>query len=191
MKVVAINGSPRKNGNTAILLEAALAPIRAEGIGTEVLNVGQDPVAGCIACYGCVKSKDRTCAQKGDPMNEYIAKCFDADALIIGSPTYFADLTAQVKAFIDRLGVVSMANGRALSRKVGAAVTAQRRAGATNAMDSINKLFLISGMVVPGSTYWNLGNGREKGEVEKDAEGLANMEDLGKNIAWLLKKIHA
>lgn len=191
MKVIAINGSPRADGNTSILLARVLEPIAREGIETETLQVGRDAVAGCIGCYGCFQAKDRTCVQKKDRFNEFAAKVFEADGIVIGSPAYFSDLTAQTKAFIDRLGFVSGANGRLLKRKVGAAVCAQRRGGGTNVLDSVNKLFLIAGMIVPGSIYWNFANGREKGEVEGDAEGLANMADLGENIAWLLKKINA
>ena len=122
-------------------------------------------------------------------MNDCIAKAIEADGIILGSPTYFTDVTAEMKAFIDRLGYVSSANGGFLKRKAGAAVMAVRRAGSIHAFDSMNHLFLISGMIVVGATYWNLGMGRNYGEVLNDKEGMRNMQALGENMAWLLKKI--
>jgi len=189
MKVVAFNGSPRKGGNTALLIDHALAPLRAEGIETEVVQVGGNLVHGCAACYQCFARKDRRCVQSDDIVNACIEKMIGADGILIGSPTYFADVTTETKALIDRAGFVAIANGRLLRHKVGAAVVAVRRAGAIHAFDSINHFFLINEMIVPGSTYWNLGVGREKGDVEKDEEGLRTMKALGDGLAWLLKKL--
>jgi multimeric flavodoxin WrbA len=122
-------------------------------------------------------------------VNECIEKMQESDGIILASPTYFADVTAEMKALIDRAGLVSIANGRNLKRKVGAAVVAVRRGGSIHVFDSINHFFLINEMIVPGSVYWNLGIGREKGEVEGDEEGIRTMTMLGENMAWLLKKI--
>ena len=189
MKVIAFNGSPRKKGNTHILLKEVLKPIEKEGIETEMIQIANKPIRGCIACYKCVKKKNSKCAIDNDIVNDCIAKMIEADAIIIGSPSYFADMTAETKALIDRAGFVSHANDRLFARKIGAAVVAQRRGGAIHVLDSINHMFLMSRMIVPGSTYWNFGVGLEKGDVEKDNEAMANMKDLGQTIAWMLKQM--
>jgi multimeric flavodoxin WrbA len=189
MKVIAINGSPRSGGNTEILLNRVLEPVKEAGIETELIQIGGKQIRGCTACYECLKNKDSKCIIKTDMVNEIIGKIVEADGVILGSPTYFAGMTSEMKALIDRAGLVARMNGNLFSRKIGAAVSVNRRGGATNVMDSINHMFLMSRMIVPGSTYWNFGVGREKGEVEGDEEGLANMRDLGETIAWLIKKI--
>ena len=190
MKVVAINGSARKDGNTAILINYVFAELESEGIQTELIQLAGKKIRGCIACYKCWNNKDKQCSVKDDFANECIGKMTEADGMILGSPTYFSDVTSEMKALIDRAGFVSRANDFLFKHKVGAAVVAVRRAGATHVFDSINHLFLISQMIVPGSIYWNIGMGREKGEVEKDEEGIQTMKILGQNMAWLLKKIH-
>jgi multimeric flavodoxin WrbA len=189
MKVVAFNGSARKDGNTAILINYVLSEIRDQGIETELVQLAGKKIHGCIACFKCAQNKDNQCAQKDDIVNECIQKMIDADGIVLGSPTYFSDLTPELKALIDRSGFVSRMNGFLFKRKVGAAVVAVRRAGGIHVFDSINHLFLMSQMIVPGSSYWNIGIGRERGEVEKDEEGIQTMKDLGQNIAWLLKNI--
>ncbi|MBU1862645.1 MAG: flavodoxin family protein [Candidatus Omnitrophica bacterium] len=189
MNVVAFNGSPRKDGNTAYLLNKVLEPIRAAGIATEIVQVGGTNVRGCRACYTCKELQNKRCIIDTDIVNTCLEKMIAADAIILGSPTYFADVASEMKALIDRAGFVSHTNGGLFKRKVGAAVVAVRRGGATNVLDSINKLFLISEMIVPGSTYWNFGIGLEKEAVSKDEEGLQNMANLGETIAWLMKKI--
>ena len=191
MKVVAINGSARKDGNTAILINKALAALEAEGIETEMIQLSGKTIRGCTACGKCFENKDKKCVVDNDPLNGYIAKMLEADGIILGSPTYFADLTSELKAVIDRAGFVCRANGNLLKNKVGAAVVAVRRAGAIHAFDSINHFFLISEMIIPGSSYWNIGFGLKKGDAENDEEGLETMQQLGKNMAWLLKKINA
>ncbi len=188
MKVLAINGSARKDGNTAILIKTAFKELEAEGIETEMIQLAGKKTHGCMACYKCFDSKDRQCVI-GDDINAAIAKMDEADGIILASPTYFADVTSELKALIDRAGFVSMANGRMFQRKVGAAVVAVRRAGAIHAFDTINHFFFIQEMIVPGSTYWNIGIGREAGAVESDEEGLRTMTNLGKNMAWLMNKI--
>lgn len=191
MKVVAFNGSPRDNGNTTILLNAVLEEVRKEGIETELIQLGKKPIRGCIACYKCFKNKNKKCAVDTDVLNDCIAKMVDAEGLLLGSPTYFSDVTATMKALIERSGMVARANDEMFRRKVGAAVVAVRRAGSIHAFSSINYFFLIAQMVVPGSSYWNLGIGREPGEVNRDREGIQTMVTLGKNVAWLIKRINA
>lgn len=188
MKVIGFNGSPRPDGNTAILLDRALEPIRAQGIETEIIQIGGTEIHGCRGCFACAKNKNRRCAFDDDQVNAWIAKMVEADGILLGSPTYFADLTSEMKALIDRAGFVVRVNGDLLRRKVGAAVVAVRRAGEIHAFDSINHFFLISQMIVPGSCYWNVGIGRDKGDVLKDEEGLKTMRILGENIAWLLAR---
>lgn len=189
MKVVAFNGSPRPDGNTSILLNHVLEPLRAEGIQTEVVQLGGRNIHGCRACYGCSRTKSGRCSYDDDIANECIAKIVEADGIILGSPTYYADITPETKALMDRAGFVMRFAGSLLKRKVGAAVIAVRRAGEIHAFDSINHFFLINEMLIPGSTYWNVGFGREKGEVSKDEEGLRTMRVLGENMAWLLKRV--
>ncbi len=189
MKVVAFNGSPRKDGNTALLLRKVLAPIARSGIDTELVQVGGLPIRGCTACYHCMEAKDRQCVIKGDIVNACIQKMLEADAMILGSPSYFSGMTSEMKALIDRAGLVAVANDRMFSRKIGAAVAAHRRGGAVNVVDSINHMFLMSRMIVPGSTYWNFGVGLDREDAANDEEAIANMHDLGETIAWLLKKV--
>ncbi|MFA5205355.1 MAG: flavodoxin family protein [Lentisphaeria bacterium] len=191
MKAVAFNGSPRSGGNTEFLLRKVLEPIAAAGIETELVQVGGRAVRGCTACGTCRETKNGRCVITTDIVNDCIAKMFEADAIILGSPTYFADMTAELKALIDRAGFVALANGGRFARKIGAAVVVNRRGGATSVQDSINHMFLMSRMIVPGSTYWNFGVGLEKGEVANDTEALANMKDLGETIAWLVKRLKA
>jgi len=189
MKVLAINGSARKGGNTAQLVQVAFQELQQEGIETELVELAGTHPHGCIACRQCFERKNRRCAVTTDPVNEWIAKMEQADGIILASPTYFADVTTEMKALIDRAGFVSRANGDMFRRKVGAAVVAVRRAGAIHAFDTINHFFLIGQMIIPGASYWNIGFGRESGEVQGDAEGLGTMRALGQNMAWLLKKL--
>jgi multimeric flavodoxin WrbA len=188
-KVVAINGSARKGGNTAILLGYVLKELENEGIETELIELSGAKIHGCMACRKCSAKKDRRCAQTGDMGNALIEKMEQADGILLGSPTYVADVTPEIKALMDRACLVSKANGGIFRRKVGAAVVAVRRAGAIHAFDALNHFFLISEMIVPGSSYWNIGVGLEKGDVERDEEGIRTMKTLGQNMAWLLKKI--
>lgn len=189
MKVVAFNGSPRADGNTAVLLQHLLEKLRREGCDTELVHIGGRPLWGCTACYQCFEQQDRRCTIDEDPVNGWIAKMIEADAIVFGTPTYFADLTSETKALIDRAGLVSRANGDMFKRKVGAAVVAVRRGGAIHAFDSINHFFLITQMIVPGSSYWNMGVGLDRGDVERDAEGLGTMDTLAQNMAWLLARV--
>jgi len=189
MKVVGINGSARKNGNTAILINYVFGELEKEGIETEMVQLSGKDIRGCKACFKCFNNKDGHCAVDNDYLNECIDRMTQADGIILGSPTYFTDVSAEMKALIDRAGFVAKSNDDMFKRKVGAAVVAVRRAGSIHVFDTINHFFLISQMIVPGSTYWNMGFGLEKGDVEKDAEGIETMKALGHNMAWLLKKI--
>ena len=189
MKVIAFNGSPRKDGNTVCLINHVFKVLQRESIDTELVQLGGNPMRGCVACYQCFAKKNGRCVQEEDMINGCIEKMRQADGIILASPTYFADITPELKTLIDRAGLVNRANDNFLRRKVGAAVIAVRRGGEIHAFDSINHFFLIGEMVVPGSIYWNMGFGREKGEVEKDDEGIRTMVALGENMAWLLKKI--
>jgi len=191
MKVVAFNGSPRPKGNTSILLNQVLEELKNEGIETELVQVGGRPIQGCLACYKCFENKDKKCAYHQDALNEYLPKMWEADGIILGSPTYFCDVNGWMKALIERAGLVNLANGHLLKRKVGAGVVAVRRAGGIHAFNSLNHFFLIAQMIVVGSSYWNIGIGRNEGEVNNDAEGLRTMKTLGQNMAWLLKKMQA
>lgn len=189
MKVVAFNGSPRKEGNTSKSIQVVLSELEKEGIGTELIQVGGKALHGCIACYKCFKNKDGECSIKNDDLNSYVKKMVEADGIILGSPVYFSNITSEMKALIDRAGLVVRANDYLLKRKVGAPVLAVRRAGATFAFSAINFFFFIQQMIVPGSIYWNLGMGREPGEVMNDEEGILTFKTLGQNMAWLLKKM--
>jgi len=189
MKVVAVNGSPRKAGNTHTLLRTVLSELEREGIATELVQLAGKKIAGCIACYKCFENQDRRCAVKNDGLNECLEKMIDADGILFGSPTYFSNITADMKALIDRAGLVASANGFLLRRKVGAGVVAVRRAGSVFAFDALNHFFLYHQMIVPGSCYWNVGMGLNPQDVMQDEEGLNIMKVLGRNMAWLLKKL--
>jgi multimeric flavodoxin WrbA len=190
MKVVAFNGSARKDGNTAILINYVFEELKKEGIDTELVQFAGKRLRGCTACKKCFETKNRRCVIKTDIVNECLEKMLKADGIILGSPIYFADITPEIKALVDRAGYVSKANDDMLRRKVGAAVIAVRRAGAIHGFDSLNHFFFISQMIVPGSLYWNIGIGRDKGEVESDQEGIQIMRTLGQNMSWLLKKLN-
>ncbi|MCL2173242.1 MAG: flavodoxin family protein [Nitrososphaerota archaeon] len=191
MKVIAFNGSPRENGNTASLIQHVLKVLQEEGIETEFIQLGGQLIHGCMACGTCVKLRNRECKITEDNINVYVKKMIEADGIILGSPTYFSMMTSELKALIDRAGYVGRANGCLFNHKIGAAIVAVRRTGAMSTFDAINHFFLINEMIVPGSSYWNVGIGLKKGDVEKDEEGIETMKKLGKNMAWLLKKINS
>lgn len=188
MRVVAFNGSPRKRGNTYHCIRVVLEVIEKEGIDTELLQLGGADINPCRACYKCFEKKNRKCIQR-DGFNLFMERMIGADGIIIGSPTYFANVSPEVKMLIDRAGSVAIANDFLFKRKVGAAVIAVRRAGATHVYSSINYFFGINQMIVPGSSYWNLGMGLDPGDVLKDREGMTTFRDLGENMAWLLERI--
>ncbi|VBB09050.1 nadph-dependent fmn reductase [Lucifera butyrica] len=192
MKVVAFNGSPRANGNTAQSIQLVLAELKKEGIETELIQLGGRKVFGCLACGKCWENKDNRCARQDDEMNTFIRKMQEADGIIIGSPTYFSNVSTEVKALIDRCGFVSKANGGEMLRgKVGAAVVSVRRAGSNFVYSAINFFFGVAEMVIPGSSYWNMTLALEPGDVQKDEEGIQTFQTLGKNMAKLLKQTRA
>ncbi len=187
MKVIGFNGSPRKDGNTTLLIRHAFHEIEKEGIETELVQLSEKGIHGCIACYKCWENKDGRCAVKDDAANEYIGKMTQAQGVVLGSPVYFIDATPEMKAFIDRVGFVSRANGGMYKNKVGATVAAVRRSGAMHTVDTMNHFLLSMEMVIVGRA---VGLGRDKGEVEKDEEGMQSVKALGQRMAWLLKKLY-
>ncbi len=191
MKVVAFCGSGRKQGNTYLLQKAVLEPLADAGAETEIIELAGSEIRGCMSCYVCFMEKNGTCVLKKDIVNDCIAKMAAADAILLGSPAYFGDVTSEMKALIDRCGMVSQANGHIFQRKIGAAVVAVRRSGAVHTLDTMNHFFLLSKMIIVGSDSWNVGIGPEKGEVVDDEEGMKNMRLLSKNIVWLLGKLQA
>jgi multimeric flavodoxin WrbA len=189
VKIVAVNGSARAGGNTALLLEAVLEPLRAAGHECELIELAGKRVEGCTACMMCKREQDRQCHGRDDFGNGVIVKLDEADAIVLGSPVYFADVTSEMKALIDRLGYVSRANGNMLARKPGGCVVAVRRAGAMHALDTMNHLFLIGEMILVGSSYWNVGVGGERGQVAQDKEGMKTMRRLGENLGWVVQRL--
>jgi multimeric flavodoxin WrbA len=189
MKVVAFNGSSRRDGNTATLVWRVFQELAKDGIETEMVQLAGQPIHGCIGCGKCGQNKDQRCAVRNDVVNDCLAKMVSADGIILASPVYFADVSPELKALIDRCGMVAKGNDHLLKRKVGAAVVAVRRGGAIHAFDTINHFFTIEQMIIPGASYWNVGIGHESGAVERDEEGMRTMKILGENMAWLLNKL--
>ena len=186
MKALAINGSARRDGNTADMLNLVLGELEKAGCETEHIQLAGHTIAPCKACFACAGKGN--CVFGDDMFQELYRKMTEADAIILGSPTYSADVSSTLKAVIDRASVVSDTNPGMFRHKVGGAVAVARRVGAMNVIDTINHFFLNKEMYVAGSTYWNIAYGRLPGEAMNDAEAVANMKDLGRNIAWLLKK---
>ncbi|MFX1297453.1 MAG: flavodoxin family protein [Promethearchaeota archaeon] len=189
MKVIAFNGSPRKNGNTKQAIEIVFEELVKEGIETEFIQLVDKKIQHCLSCYKCLKHKDNKCHGWDDDLNDLLAKMLDADGIILGSPTYFANVSSKIKALIDRAGLIAKVNGDSLKRKVGVGVIAARRQGACAVFSDLNFFFLCNEMIVPGSSYWNLGIGLKPGEIQDDNEGIQTFRNLGKNMAWLMKKI--
>jgi len=191
MKVIGINGSPRKDGNTAILIQTVFNELNQQGIDTELIQLSEKNIKGCTACWACMTQKNNQCVMTDDCFNDCFAQMVAADGIILGSPVYSAGVTSQIKALIDRASIVLAANRGLFKYKVGAAVIAARRGGAISAFDTLTHFLHSKEMFLVGSTYWNMVYGRDIGEVEQDQEGIANMKNLGQNMAWLLKKIHS
>ncbi len=189
MKAVAFNCSPRENGNTAAMIKDLFKVLEAEGIETELIQVGGHDLHGCRGCGVCRKKKDMHCIFEDDIINSCINKIVDADAVIIGSPTYFGDVTTEAKAFIDRVGYVLRSNGNPVKRKVGTGVVAVRRCGSMHALHTINNFFTINEMIVVSSSYWNMSLARMPGDFDNDEEGKETIQTLGENMAWLMKKL--
>ena len=190
MKVVGFNGSPRKDGNTFIAIRKVFEVLEKEGIETELIHIAGNSIHGCDACGACKKTKDGLCKIDTDIINKCLEKMYECEGIIIGSPVYFGSVTPQVKSLIDRGGYAARAGGHLLKRKVGAGVIAVRRQGAVETLHQINNLFMLNQVVIPGSIYWNMGIGREKGDILEDKEGMETFSILGENMAWLLKKIN-
>lgn len=186
MKVLLINGSPRGDKCTRCALEIAAAEIEANGVETEIIDVGSKPVQGCIGCGGCVKLGK--CVFAGDGVNECVEKMRECDGVIIGSPVHYAAASGSVTSFMDR---ACYSGGSAFAYKPGAAVVSCRRGGASAAFDQLNKYFTILNMPVVSSNYWNMVHGNTPEEVMQDEEGVQTMKILGKNMAWLVKAIDA
>lgn len=188
MKVLAINGSPKSDGNTATALQAVLKELESEGIETEMITIGQKVVRGCIGCGWCGAQQKKRCVFD-DEVNEWLPRIIEADGILLGSPVYYSGINGSLKSFLDRVYYVAGGNGALMRHKVGAGVVAVRRSGGSTAFDQLNKYFLISEMVVVGSGYWNIIHGRLPGEASRDEEGLAIMRTLGRNMAWVLRSL--
>ena len=191
MKVFGISGSPRKGGNTDILVGTALNILEREGFQTDFLSLADRPIKPCVACLGCAKAEGYQCMQEDPAFEGVVARFIEADGILVGSPVHFGSATPSTMAMLDRVGFVARQKENFLRRKVGAAITVARRAGANFTFAQLNYFFLINEMIVPGSTYWNIAIARQKGEVTGDTEGLQTVTNLAKNMAWLLKKIGA
>jgi multimeric flavodoxin WrbA len=187
IKVLAINGSPRKDGNTSILLGYILKELENEGIETEVYQIGGKKVHGCTACMKCFENRDGKCSIDNDPVNALIEKMTGADGIILGSPVYFLDVTPEMKALIDRIGFVSFANDRPLRDKVGNVAVAVRRSGGVRTADTMLHFLFANAMIVPG--FPAIGIGRDIGDVEGDEEGIANAKMVGQSMARVLKHL--
>ena len=189
MKIVAFNGSPNSEGNTFHAIKMVAAELAKEGIETEIIQVGNKAVRGCIACGQCVKSKNEQCGLPGDEVNEWIQKMKQADGIIFGSPVHFAGMAGTIKSFMDRAFYVTSVNDSMLRHKVGAAVVAVRRSGGLPAFDQLNNYLCYAEMLLPTSNYWNVIHGTRPGEALQDTEGAQIMRVLGKNMAWLMKLV--
>ena len=188
MKVVAFNGSPKKEGNTFYGIKMVADELEKEGIEVEIIHVGNKTIRGCLACNGCVRNRDEKCVIK-DEVNEWIQKMKEADGIILGSPVHYASVGATMKAFLDRAFYVTSVNKSMLRHKVGAAVVAVRRSGGVPTFEQLNNYINYSEMLMPTSNYWNVIHGTSPGEAKGDEEGRQVMRVLGKNMAWLMKLV--
>ena len=187
MKVVAINGSPHKEGNTGHALRIVGERLEKQGIGFEIMQIGDKAIRGCTACGTCAKNRDEKCSLSSDYVNECIKAMKEADGFILGSPVYYSGVAGTMKSFLDRAFYVSGSNGGMFRHKVGAAVTAVRRSGGSVALDGLNHYLMYSEMIVASANYWNITHGSSPGQVLQDSEGVQILEVLGDNMAWLLK----
>ncbi|WP_186430684.1 flavodoxin family protein [Clostridium sp. BSD9I1] len=191
MKVIAFNGSPRKNGNTYEAIKAVANELEKENIEVEVIHVGNKVIRGCLACGGCSRNMNERCVIENDEVNEWIQKMKEADGIILGSPVHYSAIAGTMKSFLDRVFLVTSVNGGMLRHKVGASVVAVRRSGGVPTFDQLNNYINYSEMVMPTSNYWNVVHGTEPGEATQDEEGMQIMRVLGKNMSWLMKLIHS
>ena len=190
MKVIAINGSPKTNGNTHTALALVGEQLQKEGIEFEIIQVGNKLIRGCMACGACAKKKKKKCIYD-DEVNACLQKLKTADGILLGAPVHYAGIAGTMKSFLDRLFYVAGVNGGLFRHKVGASVVAVRRSGGVPTFDALNHYITYAEMIMPGSNYWNVIHGREPGEVLQDHEGNQVMRVLGKNMAWLLKLVAA
>jgi multimeric flavodoxin WrbA len=188
MKVIAINGSPNKDGNTATALEAMTEVLKEEGIGTEIVQVGGKLIHGCIGCGHCWSSENNLCVFKDDLVNDTSQKLREADGIILGAPTYYAGIPGDMKAFLDR---VFFSSSSYFKYKVGTSITVVRRAGGVDVVHQLMNYFNLAETVTPPSQYWTIAYGREKGEVLQDAEGMQTLRKNARAMAWLIKIIAA
>lgn len=188
MNVIAINGSPNKNGNTAQLIDTIAQELAKEGITTEVLHIGNKTIRGCFGCGACAKNQDERCVAKDDAyVNECIQKMKKADGILLGTPVHWAGIAGTMKSFLDRAFYVSSANGNLFRHKVGASIVAVRRSGGVSTFDAMNHYLTYAEIIMPTTNYWNVAHGRVPGEVQEDLEGMQIARVLGKNMAWTLK----
>jgi len=184
--ILGVCGSPRVRGNTERLLVEALKATQEEGAQTELVRLANKEVKPCDGCKSCKATGQ---CHKKDDFKAIYKKMVKADGIILSSPVYFGSATPQIKALIDRAGYFSNQTGRAFENKVGGALVVARRAGHTFTFAQLLFFFLHQGMIVPGSTYWNIAFGKEKDDVTKDEEGLRTARNFGKKMVWLIKKI--
>lgn len=195
MKVVVFNGSPRKKGNTAQLCERFCGILAQEGIETEIIQVGGRMVRGCLECNHCRRTGKEECVQKDDPFNEWFEKMKEADGIVLATPVFVGNVTAEMKALIDRACYISRMRVRVqgqdniFKHKVAVPLIAVRRAGAMQAYFNIMSWFAISDMIVPTSSYFNFAFGLEPGDVLNDPEGMKTVDDLAHNMAWVMKRV--
>lgn len=189
MKVVAFNGSPKKEGNTFQSIEIVAKELEKENIEVEIIHVGNKVIRGCLACGGCSRNKNEKCVINNDEVNEWIAKMKEADGIILGSPVYYSAIAGTMKSFLDRAFLVASENNGMFRHKVGASVVAVRRSGGVPVFDQLNNYLNYSEILMPTSNYWNVAYGRTEKEVLQDTEGMQIMRVLGKNMAWLLKLV--
>lgn len=189
MKMVAFNGSPKKEGNTYHALRLVAEELEQEGIETEIVHVGNKAIRGCVGCGHCFQSLDEQCVVKDDQVNEWVQKMKEADAILLGSPVYYSGVNGTMKSFLDRAFFVGGANGGLYRHKVGASVVAVRRSGGVSTWDELNHFLNYSEMLLATSNYWNVIHGRTPGEALQDEEGVQIMRVLGKNMAWLMKLV--
>ena len=187
LKVVGINGSARKDGNTAIIIKTVFEELKKAEIETELIQLYDKEIIPCKGCFACTQKKE--CVIKSDHFNECFKKLVEADGIILGSPVYSADISSKMKAFLERAGVIVATNPGMLKHKVGASIAAVRRGGGLAAVGTMNHFLLNKEVIVVGSTYWNMVYGKNVGDVLNDEEGINNMKNLGQNMAWLIRKL--
>ncbi|MDR2129573.1 MAG: flavodoxin family protein [Odoribacteraceae bacterium] len=189
MKVIAFNGSPKREGNTCQAIKTVAGELAMRNIEVEIVHVGNKPIRGCMACGQCAKSGDNKCVISDDEVNEWIAMMLAADGVILASPVYFAGINGTMKSFLDRAAYVIAHQQGAMRYKVGTALVAVRRAGGSVALDTLHHYIQFFEMLSPASNYWNIVHGRLPGEVLQDNEGQQIMRVLGRNMAWLMHAV--